>query len=100
VEALAALLSDLAGTAFRWSAVAFVLLNGAAVAGFLATRDRRLVNRFTSPLLLANLLLLGTGLGVPAMAVTMRLVVQAVAATAGVDPGPPAMTVAEPQPTS
>lgn len=84
MDALAASLSDLAGTAFRWSAIAFLTVNGLAVGALALTRDRRLVNRFTSPLLLVNLLLLGTGVAVPALAVSMKMVVQAVAS---VSPG-------------
>lgn len=91
MDALAASLSDLAGTAFRWSAIAFVVVNGLAVGAFALTRDRRLVNRFTSPLLAVNLLLLGTGVAVPALAVSMKMVVQAVAS---VSPGS-AVTVSE-----
>lgn len=79
MDALAASLSDLAGTAFRWSAIAFLVVNGLALGAFALTRDRRLVNRFTSPLLAVNLLLLGTGIAVPALAVSMKMVVQAVA---------------------
>ncbi len=79
MDTLAASLSDLAGTAFRWSAIAFLVVNGLAVGAFALTRDRRLVNRFTSPLLAVNLLLLGTGIAVPALAVSMKMVVQAVA---------------------
>jgi hypothetical protein len=78
MDALASSLSDLAGAAFRWSAVAFLLVNGVAALVLWITRDRRLVNRFTSPLLAANLLLLGTGVGLPVLAGAMRLVVTAV----------------------
>lgn len=83
METLANSLSELAGSAFRWSAIAFLVLNGAAAAGFVLTRDRRLVNRFTSPLLAANLVLLGTGLAIPALAFSMKVVVQAVSAATG-----------------
>jgi len=80
MEALSTSLSELAAGAFRWSAIAFLVINGAAGVGVWLTRDRRLVNRLTSPLLAANLLLLGAGLGVPALAYTMKLVVNAVSA--------------------
>lgn len=81
MEALSTSLSDLAAGVFRWAAIAFLIINGAAAVGVWITRDRRLVNRLTSPLLAANLLLLGAGLGVPALAYTMKLVVNAVATT-------------------
>jgi len=78
-------LGGLASRAFTLSAVLFLLLNGAAIALFTVTRDRHLVNRWTSKLLAADLVLLGTGLGVPALACGARLVVSLIAgATTGV----------------
>jgi hypothetical protein len=73
-------LAVLGSTAFRWSAIAFVVVNTIGGLGIWLTRDRRLVNRWTSPLLACNLLLLGTGIGIPALSFSMRLVVNAVAA--------------------
>ena len=68
-------------TAFTVSALAFVALNGIAIAGVLMTRDRNLVNRFTPHFLAANILLLGTGLGVPLAALAARTVISAVTPT-------------------
>lgn len=65
LEAVMSWLQSVGTKAFVWSALAFVVLNGAGLAMFLATRDRTLVNRWTSRFLAANLVLLGTGLGVP-----------------------------------
>src|SRR5688572_9911962 len=65
-------------TAFTLSALAFVALNGIAIAAVFMTRDRGLVNRFTPHFLAANLLLLGTGLGVPLAALAARTVITAV----------------------
>ena len=65
-------------TLFRWSVVAFVVINGAAIAAVVMTRSRDLVNRWTPRIIGANLLLLATGVGVPAVAQAMKLVVRAV----------------------
>ncbi len=71
-------LGSLAGTLLRFSAIAFLVLNGAAVAAFALTGDRRrMVNRWTSRLVAANLLLLGTGVAVPTVAGAVRLVAEA-----------------------
>jgi len=79
MQGLAESLSLVASTTFRWAAVAFLVINGVAAAAVWISRDRRMVNRLTSPLLAANLLLVGAGVGVPALAMTMRMVVTAVA---------------------
>jgi len=81
MDALAQSLSVVASTTFRWAALAFLVVNGVAAAAIWISRDRRLVNRLTSPLLAANLLIVGAGIGVPALAATMRMVVNAVAST-------------------
>ncbi len=83
MENLATSLGTLGATAFRWSAVAFLLLNGLAAIGVFLTRDRRLVNRLTSPLVAANLVLLATGVGLPALTLAVKLVVSVVSATSG-----------------
>ena len=83
MDAVATALDWLGTAAFRWSAFGFLLINGLAVAAFLVTRDRGLVNRWTSKLILGNVVLLGTGLGVPVLTKAAKLVVQAVGATAG-----------------
>lgn len=58
-------LQQLASRAFWWSFWLFVAVNATAVAVIAIRRDRELVNRWTSRLLAANLVLAGTGLGVP-----------------------------------
>ena len=50
-----------------------------AIAVVIQTRSRELVNRWTGRIVAANLLLLGTGLGVPATAYLARSVVLVVA---------------------
>jgi len=50
-----------------------------AIAVVIQTRSRELVNRWTGRIVSANLLLLGTGLGVPATAYLARSVVLVVA---------------------
>jgi hypothetical protein len=64
-------------TAFRWSALAFVLVNGVAIAAIVLTRDRALVNRWTGRLLAVNIGLAGTGLGIPLVTNLTRVAVSA-----------------------
>lgn len=71
-------LGSVGSSAFAWSATAFVLINGAAVAAVVVTRDRSLVNRWTGKLLGVNLLLAGTGLGVPLLTSMAQLAITAV----------------------
>ncbi len=78
MDALALTLDWFATTMFRWSALAFVLINGSAAAAVFLTRDRQFVNRWTARLVAVNCLLLGTGVAAPAVASAMRLVVSAV----------------------
>jgi hypothetical protein len=76
-----ALLDWLARTgtrAFTFAAWGFVLVNGAAVAAVVLTQDRALVNRWTGRVLAANLVLVGTGLGVPMLTSVARLAITAV----------------------
>jgi hypothetical protein len=89
MDGLIETLSALSSTAFRWSALAFLALNGLAALAVWRTRDRRLVNRWTSPLLAANLILLGTGAGLPVLAILLKSVVQVVAATVAPGAAPP-----------
>lgn len=65
-------LQQLASWAFWWSFWLFVAVNAAAVAVVAIRRDRDLVNRWTSRLLAVNLVLAGTGLGIPVAAHTTR----------------------------
>jgi len=65
MDAVIQWLDGLRGTAFAVSATLFLLVNGAALAAFVLKRDRALVNRWTGRVLAANVLLLGTGVGLP-----------------------------------
>ncbi len=71
-------LASVGSTAFRWSAIAFFLVNGVAVAAVILTRDRSLVNRWTARILAANLVIVGTGLGVPLITTASRLAISIV----------------------
>jgi hypothetical protein len=82
MENVAQWLDSIGSRAFSLSAVLFVLLNGAAVTVIAVRRDREFVNRWTSRILAANLLLVGTGLGVPLVALMARTAVQALAPAA------------------
>ncbi len=64
--------------AFTYSAALFVLVNGAAAVAVVTTRDRTLVNRWTGRLLAANLVLVGTGIGIPLLTAVTRLGILAV----------------------
>ncbi|MBL8981649.1 MAG: hypothetical protein JNL26_05665 [Gemmatimonadetes bacterium] len=75
---LLAWLGGIGATAFRWSLTAFVVINGVAIATLILTRDRALVNRWTGRVLAANLVLAGTGLGIPLVTSLTRLAVAAV----------------------
>lgn len=68
--------------ALVWSAAAFVLVNGAAAIALWVTRDRSLVNRWTPPLLAANMILAGTGLGIPLATAMARLALMTLAPAA------------------
>jgi len=71
-------LSSVSGFVFRACAVLFVVLNVGAVGLVATTRSRALVQRWTSPWLAANLLLVGAGAGVPLMAGIAKAAVRAV----------------------
>ena len=77
-DTLASSLSALGATAFRWSAVLFVLLNGGAALVIWLSRSRTLVNRLTPKLLLVDVLLLGSGIGVPIVSQALAAVVRTV----------------------
>jgi hypothetical protein len=88
VEAsIVAWLDGVSGFTFRTAAALFVVVNVVAVGAFLTLRNRSLVQRWTSPWLAANLLLLGAGAGVPALSYFARITVQALAPTANVAVG-------------
>jgi predicted tellurium resistance membrane protein TerC len=79
MQMIAQWLDSVGARAFGISATLFVLLNGSAIAVLAIRRDYTLVNRWTSRLLAANLVLLGTGLGLPLATTLARSVVMAVA---------------------
>lgn len=66
-----------------WTAVvAFVAINGLAVLLFLTRRSRDAVNKWTAPLLAANLLVVGVGTVVPATMYVAEVAVSALASSA------------------
>ena len=81
METFADALSAFGSTAFRWCLAGFVILNATAAVVVFMTRNRQVVNRWTSRFVAANLLLLAAGTGMPLVAGALRLVVNAVAAT-------------------
>lgn len=84
---VATVLDSIRHLAFTLSLWAFVAVNVTAAAVVVITRNRSLVQRFTSPWLATNIILLGTGVGVPLVAGVAKSVVEAVG-TAVVSQGP------------
>ena len=78
-------LARLGSGAFSISLAGFLVVNGAAIAAVFVTRDRTLVNRWTGRLLATNLLLVGTGLGVPLLTSVARLAISVVSPTVRVN---------------
>ena len=72
-------LSDVSVRAFGVSLIALLGIDLLFAAVILVRRDRELVNRWTSRVLAANLVLVGTGIGVPALAGGSRIAVRIVA---------------------
>jgi hypothetical protein len=70
-------LASVGSRAFTVSLGLFVLVNGVALAAFFITRDRAMVNRWTGRLLATNMVLVGTGLGVPMVTSIARLAITA-----------------------
>jgi hypothetical protein len=77
--AILAWLQDLAIRAFGISLFLLLAIDGAFALIVFATRDRTIVSRWTSRVLAANLVLAGTGVGVPVLALSSRLAVRVVA---------------------
>jgi hypothetical protein len=77
--AILAWLQDVAIRAFGLSVFLLLAIDGAFALVLFATRNREIVNRWTSRVLAANLVLAGTGVGVPVLALGSRLVVRVVA---------------------
>ena len=72
-------LSVLSSTVIRLSIVLFVLVNAVALGVFAVKRDRTLVQRWTSPWLAANLLLVGAGVGTPLLVGITKFAITALA---------------------
>jgi len=90
--AILAWLQDLAIRSFGISLFLLLAIDGAFALVLFATRDREIVNRWTSRALAANLMLAGTGVGVPVLALGSRLAVRAVAPFI---PSPPSVFINE-----
>ena len=76
---LLAWLYDVAVRAFGLSLFLLLAIDGLFAVVLLAKRDRAIVNRWTSPVLAANLVLASTGIGVPMLALGSGVVVRMVA---------------------
>ena len=74
--AISAWLYDLAIRAFGLSLVLVLIVDLGYALVLFATRDRGIVNRWTSRVLAVNLVLAGTGIGVPMLALGSRLAVR------------------------
>ena len=77
--AILAWLHDVAIRAFGLSLFVMLAINGVFAVILLVTKDRGIVNRWTSRVLAANLVLAGTGIGVPVLALGSRVAVRMVA---------------------
>jgi hypothetical protein len=77
--AILAWLHDVAIRAFGLSLFVMLAINGVFAVVLLVTKDRGIVNRWTSRVLAANLVLAGTGIGVPVLALGSRVAVRMVA---------------------
>jgi hypothetical protein len=73
-------LESLGSTVFRFAAICFVAINGAAAVTVVMTRSRRIVDTWIPRLLVADAVLLGAGLGVPLVAGLAKYGVKAIAA--------------------
>ncbi|HTK51332.1 MAG TPA: hypothetical protein VL308_05560 [Gemmatimonadaceae bacterium] len=85
--AILAWLQNLAIRAFGISLFLLLAIDGAFAVVLFATRDRGIVNRWTSRVLAVNLVLAGTGVGVPVLALGSRLAVRLVAPMIPTPPG-------------
>jgi hypothetical protein len=72
-------LQDVAIRAFGLSLFLLLAIDVTYALVLLVKRDREIVNRWTSRVLAANLVLAGTGVGVPVLALSSRLAVKALA---------------------
>ncbi len=72
-----AFLDGLGSKLFWLAVVCFVVVNGAAVTAFVVTRSRRLVDAWTSRLLVIDAALVGTAIGGPLLAGAAKMGVHA-----------------------
>ena len=77
--AILAWLENVAIRAFGLSLFLLLAVDLTFAVILLATRDREIVNRWTSRVLAVNLMLAGTGVGVPMLALGSRVAVRAIA---------------------
>ncbi|HUQ79604.1 MAG TPA: hypothetical protein VM076_00630 [Gemmatimonadaceae bacterium] len=77
--AILAWLQEFAIRAFGISLFLLLAIDGAFAVVLFATRNRAIVNRWTSRVLAVNFLLAGTGIGVPMLALGARVAVRMVA---------------------
>ena len=77
--AILAWLQNVAIRAFGLSLFLLLAVDVTFAVILLATRDREIVNRWTSRVLAVNLMLAGTGVGVPMLALGSRVAVRAIA---------------------
>ncbi|MEP6763559.1 MAG: hypothetical protein ABJB66_04565 [Gemmatimonadaceae bacterium] len=74
---------DSVGSVVFWTClVGLVAVNGVAATAFFTRRSREIVNRWTAPVLAANVLLIGTGVMVPAVTYVARAAAVALAPAA------------------
>lgn len=76
-------LDSLGSTVFRFAAICFIAINGAAAVAVVMTRSRRIVDTWIPKLLVADAVLLGAGFGVPLVAGLAKYGVKAIAAMTG-----------------
>jgi hypothetical protein len=72
-------LGNLSSTVVRLSAVLFVVVNAVVLGVFAVKRDRSLVQRWTSPWLAANAILIGAGVGTPLLIGITKFAITALA---------------------
>lgn len=82
MESVAGFLTNLSSFLFRTALIAFLIINGAALAALLVTRSRRLVDTWTQRIVAVDAVLLGAGLGVPLLAGLVKLGIRALGGTA------------------
>lgn len=74
---------DRVGPLIFWAcAITLITIDTAAVAAIVGSKSRELVNRWAGAFIVANALLLGTGVGVPAAMYVTKIAVQAISPSA------------------